>query len=94
LWNNGVDLKLRSGRKMRKKWENLKGLWKKFWKINEGIEKKGRKLVNFDEIGSEKEQLKKLGRMLMKVSEREKERKRERVEWKMKRKTKHLVKNS
>jgi len=94
LWKNGVDLKLRSRRKRRKKLENLKGLWKKLGKINEGIEKKRRNLMNFDEIGSEKKELKKLGRMLMEVLKREKERKRERVGWKMKRKTKCPVKNS
>jgi len=57
---------------------NLEELWKKFWKINEGNEKRRRNLVNFEEIGSEKEESKKLGRMLMVVLEREKERKRER----------------
>jgi len=56
--------------------ENLEELWKKFWKINEGSEEKGRNLMKF---GSEKEELKKLGRMLMEVLERENERKRERV---------------
>jgi len=71
---------------------NLEELWKKCWKINEGSEKKGRNLVNFDEIGSVKEELKKLGRMLMEVLEREKERKRERVGWKMKRKAKRPIK--
>jgi len=33
---------------------NLEELWKKFWKINEASEKRGRNLVDFDEIGSEK----------------------------------------
>ena len=55
-------------------------MWKKLWKINERNVKRGRNLVNFEEFESEKGGLKKLGRMLMEVLEREKEREREREE--------------
>jgi len=51
-------------------------MWKKLWKINERNEKRGRNLVNFDEFVSENGGLKKLGRMLMEVLEREKGRER------------------
>jgi len=51
-------------------------MWKKLWKINERNVKRGRNLVNFEEFESEKGGLKKLGRMLMEVLEREKERER------------------
>ena len=54
------------------------------WKIDKGIEVRGRNLVNLGEIWSEKGGLKKLGGMAVEVLEREGEEEREEVEWIMK----------